>query len=178
MHNHFHDINLATGKISNRMILSFQCRSPIILRKKRGSVRTDSLRAEVRREERGFSRAAARRKGTALRYKARLDMARPKKDRLPGREFHTGGYKTTRTPHFTLKFKNNQVKNNRIGVVVGVAVHKSAVKRNFWKRQVLETLTRLGSKEEKPRDFIIIILPQVNKLTKRQFREKLLAAVK
>jgi RNase P protein component len=51
---------------------------------------------------------------------------------------------------------------------VGKSVHKSAVKRNFWRRQarvVSADLIVPGN------DFLMIFFPKINELTKREFRE-------
>jgi len=93
--------------------------------------------------------------------------------RLPSREFRSGKYRAIPTPYFLLKSKGNQREQNRIGVVAGPAVHKNATKRNFWKRQAKMTLLTLRSTGN---DFLVIISPKANTLTKAQFREKLLAA--
>jgi ribonuclease P protein component len=79
-----------------------------------------------------------------------------------------------RTPYFLLKVKNNFERAVRIGIVVGIAVHKSAVKRNFWKRQAKTALAAGGV----GRDFLLLISPKVNELTKKQFRERLSEAMK
>jgi len=90
--------------------------------------------------------------------------------RLSSDQFRAKGYKTIPTPFFLLKTKKNTVGNARIGVVVGMSVHKTAVKRNFWKRQVLAGLrnqTTTGN------DILIIVSRGVNRLTKKQFQEEL-----
>jgi len=91
--------------------------------------------------------------------------------RLPSDQFRARGYKTTPTPFFLLKIKPNFGEKVRIGIVVGKSVHKTAVKRNFWKRQALAVLAAhavTGS------DILMIVSPGVNRLTKRQFQEELL----
>jgi ribonuclease P protein component len=91
--------------------------------------------------------------------------------KLPSDQFHAGGYKTHPTPSFLFKIKKNLGEGARIGVIVGGSVHKTAVKRNFLKRQVLATImphVTPGS------DILIIVLPGANRLTKKQFKEDLL----
>jgi len=90
--------------------------------------------------------------------------------RLPSDQFRARGYKTTPTPFFLLKKKKNQGESVRIGVVVGVSVHKTAVKRNFWKRQALRGLV---PQADAGSDILIVVLPAVNRLTKKQFQEEL-----
>ena len=57
-----------------------------------------------------------------------------------------------------------------IGVIAGVAVHKNAARRNFWKRQSKSVLQELGSSKK---DFLLILLPEVNTLTRMKFRKLL-----
>jgi ribonuclease P protein component len=94
--------------------------------------------------------------------------------RLPSDQFRARGYKTTPTPFFLLKTKKNSGVKARIGVVVGKSVHKTAVKRNFWKRQVLAVLS---PRVESGNDILIIVAPGVDRLTKKQFQEELIKAL-
>ncbi len=103
--------------------------------------------------------------------------------RLPSREFHSGRYhRAATTAYFTVKMKKNDAGKWRAGIVAGAAVHKSAAKRNFWKRQTKETLQSFLSAMEITdgggRDILIILSPNINALTKKQFRGKLKAAVR
>ena len=59
-------------------------------------------------------------------------------------------------------------------MVVGVSVHKTAVKRNFWKRQALAVLAPHASSGS---DILMIALPKINSLTKKRFKEELLKAL-
>lgn len=93
----------------------------------------------------------------------------PKITRLPADQFRAKGYKTAATPFFLLKVKKNERRGARIGVVVGVAVHKSAAERNFWKRQARETLARVASAGN---DILIVVSPGAARLTKRRFQEE------
>jgi ribonuclease P protein component len=95
----------------------------------------------------------------------------PKISRLPQQEFLSRGFMAVRTPYFSLKIKKNAIKKARIGVVVGKAVHKSAVKRNFFKRQAKEVL---GKSVAAGNDLLIIFSPAANKLTKKQLQEVLI----
>jgi ribonuclease P protein component len=102
--------------------------------------------------------------------------------RLPGREFRQGQYRrAVDTPYFSIRIKRSNTGKQRAGVVVGVAVNKSATRRNFWKRQVMETLRSLPAArhdlhESELHDLLVILSPKINALTKKQFREKLSAA--
>jgi ribonuclease P protein component len=89
---------------------------------------------------------------------------------LPSDQFRAKGYKAISTPFFLLKIKKNFGENARIGIVIGKSVHKTAVKRNFWKRQVL---AGLSPRAESGSDILIIVLPSINRLTKKQFKEEL-----
>ena len=95
--------------------------------------------------------------------------------RLPSDQFRARGYKTTPTPFFLLKTKKNSGERARIGVVVGKSVHATAVKRNFWKRQALAVLTVAASAAGN--DILMIVSPNVNRLTKKQFKDELLKAL-
>lgn len=94
--------------------------------------------------------------------------------RLPSGQFRVGGYKTTSTPFFLLKVKRNGTEQARIGVVVGTSVHGAAVKRNFWKRQAR---TALSSAAVAGHDILMIVSPGVVRLTRKQFREKVMKAL-
>jgi ribonuclease P protein component len=98
----------------------------------------------------------------------------PKTSRLPKDQFRARGYKTTATPFFLLKTKNNNAGRARIGVVVGKSVHKTAVKRNFWKRQAHAGLSSLIHDE---RDILIMLSPNVARLTKKGFQDELAKAI-
>jgi ribonuclease P protein component len=97
-----------------------------------------------------------------------------KTTRLPSDQFRAKGYRTAPTQFFLLKRKNYSGESARIGAVVGISVHKTAVKRNFWKRQaraVLAPHVAAGS------DILMIALPAINRLTKKQFKVELLKAL-
>jgi ribonuclease P protein component len=100
----------------------------------------------------------------------------PKKLRLPKAEFHSGAYKTVRTPWFSLKAKKSLSKIERIGVVIGKSVHKNATERNFWKRQAKAALA--GGTKGVNNDFLVVFSPKVNELTKKQFKNELLKALR
>jgi ribonuclease P protein component len=90
--------------------------------------------------------------------------------RLPSDQFRARGYKTVSTPFFLLKIKKNSYKTTRVGVVVGVSVSRAAAKRNFWKRQArAEISLRAGAGS----DILMMVSPNVRRLTKKQFREEI-----
>ena len=78
------------------------------------------------------------------------------------------------TPFFSLKIRANHSEKNRIGVVASVAVNKSAVKRNFWRRQTKATL--MGAPAA-GLDILVILSPRVEALSKKQFKKTLLDSV-
>lgn len=91
----------------------------------------------------------------------------PTLSRLPSQEFSSRGFKVIRTPYFSLGVKKNNLSKNRAGIIAGKAVHKSAVRRNFWRRQAKAALADIGRTGN---DFLIIFSPKVNELGRRQFR--------
>jgi ribonuclease P protein component len=98
-----------------------------------------------------------------------------KTTRLPPDQFRARGYKTISTPFFLLKIKQNTGTGARIGIVVGVSVHKNAVKRNFWKRQVHAALVPHATPGS---DILMIVLPGAGRIAKKQFKEELVRALR
>jgi ribonuclease P protein component len=94
--------------------------------------------------------------------------------RLPSDQFRARGYKTVSNPFFLLKIKKNSYKTTRVGVVVGLSVSKAAAKRNFWKRQARAEITlRAGAGS----DILMMVSPNVRRLTKKQFRGEVAKAL-
>jgi ribonuclease P protein component len=89
-----------------------------------------------------------------------------KKSRIPSSGFRERVYQTFTTPYFSIKVKKNTTAGNRIGVVAGIAVHKNATKRNFWKRQVKSQLLLLNPMGK---DIIVTCFAKINTLTKSAF---------
>jgi ribonuclease P protein component len=98
----------------------------------------------------------------------------PRTGRLPSDEFRARGYRTVTTPFFSLRVKKNSLDKNRIGVVIGLAVDKRAVKRNFWKRQAKFQLMRLS---HAGKDFLVVFFPKIKQLTKTEFAVELKKAL-
>jgi ribonuclease P protein component len=90
--------------------------------------------------------------------------------RLPSDQFRARGYKTVSTPFFLFKIKKNSYTTPRVGVVVGVSVNKAAAKRNFWKRQAR---AEIALRATGGNDLLIMVSPNVRRLTKKQFREEI-----
>ena len=57
---------------------------------------------------------------------------------------------------------------NRIGVIISSAVVKSAVRRNFWKRQVQSNFKLLPATGN---DFLIIFSGNIKNATAKTFKE-------
>ena len=93
---------------------------------------------------------------------------------LPPDQFRARGYKTVPTPFFLLKIKKNLREGLRAGIVVGKSVHKTAVKRHFWKRQGIAALAGHAAAGN---DILMIVSPNVNRLTKKQFNEEVINAL-
>lgn len=101
-------------------------------------------------------------------------MAIKKIMRLPADQFRARGYQTIPSPFFLLKIKKNPDGRMRIGIVVGKTVHATAVKRNFWKRQAIGAL---ASRAAAGNDILMVISPNVDRLTKKQFKEEVIKAM-
>ncbi len=94
----------------------------------------------------------------------------PKGSRLPHDEFRARGYKNIATPYFSVKIKKNSLKINRIGIVIGAAAIKSAVRRNFLRRQVGVVLSEIP---QKGIDFLVIMRPHQGRPAKKSIQESL-----
>jgi len=99
----------------------------------------------------------------------------PKSKRLPRAEFQARGYAAMRTPMFSLKTKSNEGKGLRIGIVIGKSVEKTAVKRNFWKRQARSVFQALPGGDH---DVMLVVYPGVRTATRKQFRDALARSMK
>ena len=95
----------------------------------------------------------------------------PRKNRLPREAFRAHGYRTLTTAFFSLKTKDNNLNVNRIGVVIGKSVDKRAARRNFWERQIKARLLRIPVAGGAGKDFLVMVFPKINSLTKKEFIE-------
>lgn len=93
-----------------------------------------------------------------------------RKSRLPHEEFSTRGYREVATPYFLMRARKNSLRENRIGVIIGVSSVKSATRRNFWRRQVKSVLAEVL---QKGFDFLIIIRRPAALSRKSIFRKAL-----
>lgn len=75
-----------------------------------------------------------------------------------------------------MRTEKNKSETTRIGVVVSTAVHKTAVKRNFWKRQARTALSELAKNFSEPQDLLLVLFPSVTKLAGKDFRAMVLAS--
>jgi ribonuclease P protein component len=98
----------------------------------------------------------------------------PKKSRMPRQSFESGGYRTARTPYFSLKMKLTGLGTNRIGVIVAKSVDKRAVRRNLLKRRAKVELLRVPASGK---DFILMLYPKANQLTNMEFTKEIRKAV-
>jgi ribonuclease P protein component len=94
----------------------------------------------------------------------------PKKQKLPRGQFTIGRHTIIKKPCFTVKIKLNNLPYPRIGVVVSNAAVKSAVKRNFLKRQ---TKAIFKDRAREPKDFVVIFNSRAKSLTKKDLQTEL-----
>jgi len=93
---------------------------------------------------------------------------------LPHQEFSSRRFRTVRTPYFSVKVKKNDGDKARIGVIVGKAAGKTAVLRNFLKRQARSAA---GKAVMPGNDVLILFSPAVKNATKKDLREALRGAL-
>lgn len=93
-----------------------------------------------------------------------------KKQRLSYSDFSFRKYSVLRTSYFSVKIAPNNLSFHRIGAVISSAAVKSAVMRNFWRRQVIAALDIIPGK---PKDVMVIFNNRVRDLTKSAFRLEL-----
>jgi len=78
---------------------------------------------------------------------------------------------------FILKTNPNNLDFNRFGVVISSKVYKSSVKRNQLKRTIFDFIRMKKfyevSNKNSGKDFLIIVLPPVVKLTKEKINKEL-----
>ena len=80
-----------------------------------------------------------------------------------------------RTPYFSVKVKPNNEGAGRIGVVAGKAAGKTAIKRNFLKRQARAELRKAVAPGK---DLLVIVSPAAGGLTKKNLHIELMRAIK
>ena len=88
----------------------------------------------------------------------------------------SGRQRTVATPYFLLKIQKRHEKEPKVRVITGISVHKSAVKRNFWKREGRAMLLP-AQNTNSDTTLLLILSPKVNTLTKKQFRALLLGTI-
>ena len=94
----------------------------------------------------------------------------PEKQKLTRSQFAAGRHTTIRTPYFVIKISPNKLSYPRMGVVVSSAAIKSAVKRNFLKRQA-KAIFKESAKGSK--DFVVIFSGQAKSSTKTGLQAEL-----
>jgi len=84
--------------------------------------------------------------------------------------------KTVQSPYFTIKAVNgNIVGQKTITTIISKATIKKAVRRNFLKRQIINILKKQVNFQKK---IVVIVRLGVVGLTKKEFKQELLAATK
>jgi ribonuclease P protein component len=91
-----------------------------------------------------------------------------KKYRLPSLEFNSNWESTIVSKFFILKIKDNNTKQNRIGIIISSSILKSAVRRNFWRRRIMEYF-KLFKNDNK--DFLIILSKNIKNCSLKEFKE-------
>jgi ribonuclease P protein component len=90
-----------------------------------------------------------------------------KKNRLPSLEFNSNWESTIINKFFILKIKNNN-NQNRIGIIISSNILKSAVRRNFWRRRIMEYFKLFKNNNK---DFLIILSKNIKNCSLREFKE-------
>ena len=93
-----------------------------------------------------------------------------KKFRVPKESFSKKPQIIISSPHFQIKAFSNDRGYNRFGAVVSLKVDKRSVRRHFWKRLVLDTLS---AQPNFGKDFIVIAKPGLGKISKEEAEEEL-----
>lgn len=118
------------------------------------------------------SPAGGRREGRNLPYSPTLGGAFMSQNlgRLPKEDFSSRTFRIVRTPYFFIGAKKNGTDRMRVGIVVSKAVHKSAVRRNFLRRQAKDILAGAAFPGM---DFLVVMSPVAKDLTKKNLRATL-----
>ncbi|MBI3273828.1 MAG: ribonuclease P protein component [Candidatus Colwellbacteria bacterium] len=99
-----------------------------------------------------------------------------KKYRLPINLFPRDAGTAFQDRYITIKTVPNGLHSNRLGVLVGKHVSKSAVQRNKLRRTFFDSF-RLSSgfseKRSNPQDLLIVLKPTIMKLARRDLKAKL-----
>jgi ribonuclease P protein component len=98
-----------------------------------------------------------------------------KEERVPYRDFYLPGYRVIKTPIFTLKVKGNNLKKNRLGIIIGKYCEKSSVRRNFWKRHAKSVFKEFP---QSSLDFVILFNSKIKDASFLEFRQELLSQIK
>ncbi len=92
---------------------------------------------------------------------------------LPHKEFSSKRFKTVRTPYFFIKIKKNESFFGRVGVVAGKSAGKTAVERNFLKRQARGVLSKNLTAGN---DVLVVFLRGASDVAKKEIRQELINA--
>ena len=97
-----------------------------------------------------------------------------RKFRLPREAFKAVGRGgQIATTYFVVKFVQNTLGHNRFAVILGTKVAKTATRRHFWKRRLVENLRRWPNLRS---DFLILGLPGLVMLDRAGLRRELESA--
>lgn len=72
-----------------------------------------------------------------------------------------------------IRFAKNELKESRFGVVVGLKVHKRAVKRNLVRRRIREAIRREHADKIKGYDVAIIVRKEALDLPYQKLKDEL-----
>jgi len=97
-----------------------------------------------------------------------------KKFRLPFWEFYQKFDETFTTSYFTIKIKKNRLGYNRFGIILPTKVEKKSSSRHYLKRRLSCFLRNLPNFS---RDFLIIALPSLKKISQEKNKEEINLAI-
>lgn len=105
----------------------------------------------------------------------------PPRSSLPYREFRTFGRLKIETPFFSVRAKNNSLKEDRFGVVIGTHSVKNATRRNFWRRQAKSVFLSVTQKKQPTKnqkiDILVVFRAHHTPLRKNVFKNALSDAI-
>lgn len=76
-----------------------------------------------------------------------------------------------KTPHLNLKAIKNTLPYPRFSIVISKKTEKSAVKRHFLKRKIVQILKNIEKVEKL--DFVLHLKPEIKKLNNKEIKKEL-----
>lgn len=73
-----------------------------------------------------------------------------------------------------VKMVRNNLKFSRFGVILGLKIEKSAVKRHLLKRRIFKVIAELQPKLLFPADYVIIALPAIKEASFSELRQEII----